>query len=170
MRRESATSIGSRGWGFSLLLLLLLGLPSCRTPQQTVQKERATELIAQQDSVGQLQRKRQQLTVQWWGDEPPKVVREPSAQLLEVAPERVLPTEIQAPHKRGGYTIELQSEEQSDSVSRDTQAQTSSTSSLAQEKSGRHLNLFYLGLALGLTCSLLHIIYRVWRKMRTSII
>lgn len=142
-----------------IVLLLLVLLTSCRASRQTVTEERATEHVTVQDSVAHTEQGRQRLTVKWWG-EPPTT---PVSQLPETHP--LLPTEPQ-PLGGGGYSIELVSEEQSKSVSRDTQAQSSSTSYLAREKSEPNSTVFYLGLALGLSLSVLHIIYRLRRKSK----
>ncbi|MDD7438703.1 MAG: hypothetical protein PUK66_07725 [Bacteroidales bacterium] len=161
MQRESAKVVCSLAMALSMVLTT-----GCRASRQTVSDERTTAETAILDSIAQTVQGRRRLTVQWWGVPPTAVVPNPPIKdtPLSIEPHPTLSTH--EPPKSGGYSIELIEEEQSKSVSRDTQAQTSSSLHLTQTKSEPNSRLFYLGLALGLTLSVLYLIHRVRSKIK----
>ncbi|MBR8764377.1 hypothetical protein IX335_001607 [Porphyromonas levii] len=144
-----------------LLLLLGIALPSCGAGRQSVRETQATTHTVAQDSSVQATQIHRHLAVEWWG-EPPQVER--CLQDTQKLPKHVPIDPL--PLRRGGYSIDLVSEERSQSVGRDTLEQTSSTSYLAREKSGPNRKMFYLGLALGLSLFALYILMRVRSKTK----
>lgn len=161
MLHEITTVADSRSCVVVLLLLLGVALPGCGAGRQSVRETQATTHTVAQDSSAQATQIHRHLAVEWWG-EPPQV--ECCLQDTEKLPKHVPIDPL--PLRRGGYSIDLVSEERSQSVGRDTLEQTSSTSYLAREKSGPNRKMFYLGLALGLSLFALYILMRVRSKTK----
>ncbi|MBR8768864.1 hypothetical protein [Porphyromonas levii] len=161
MLHEITTVADSRSCVVVLLLLLGVALPSCGAGRQSVRETQATTHTVAQDSSAQATQIHRHLAVEWWG-EPPQVER--CLQDTQKLPKHVPIDPL--PLRRGGYSIDLVSEERSQSVGRDTLEQTSSTSYLAREKSGLNRKMFYLGLALGLSLFALYILMRVLSKTK----
>lgn len=130
-------------WG--CLLLLALMMVGCRPTKQVVatQQQAEQQMVATRDSVGLLERQQRRVVeLQWWGDTLP----------LPKGPEGRPPT------VSGGYRItyldESLSEHREESQAKETltRQETAENYLLQQGKSTRRI---YLGLALGLTISLL---------------
>lgn len=126
-------------WG--CLLLLALMMVGCRSTKQAEQ-----QMVATRDSVGLLERQQRRVVeLQWWGDSLP----------LPKGPEGRLPT------ASGGYRITYldeslsQHREGSQATETLTRQESAENYLLQREKSTRRI---YLGLALGLTISLLLVI------------
>ena len=128
-----------------LLILLLPLMVGCRPTKQVVATQQLAEqqVVATRDSVGLLERQQRRVVeLQWWGD----TLRLPKGP--EGAP----------PSASGGYRITYldeslsQHREESQAKETLTRQETAENYLLQQGKSTRRI---YLGLALGLTISLL---------------
>ncbi len=128
-----------------LLILLLPLMVGCRSTKQVVatQQQAEQQVVTTRDSVGLLERQQRRVVeLQWWGDTLP----------LPKGPEGTPPT------VSGGYRItyldESLSEHREESQAKETltRQETAENYLLQQGKSTRQI---YLGLALGLTISLL---------------
>lgn len=131
-----------------LLILLLPLMVGCRPTKQVVATQQQVEqqMVATRDSVGLLERQQRRVVeLQWWGD----TLRLPKG------------PEGRPPTVSGGYRItyldESLSEHREESQAKETLTRQVSAENylLQREKSTRRI---YLGLALGLTISLLVIV------------
>lgn len=121
-----------------LLILLLPLMVGCRSTKQVEQ-----QMVATRDSVGLLERQQRRVVeLQWWGDTLP----------LPKGPEGTPPT------VSGGYRItyldESLSEHREESQAKETLTRQETAENYLLQK-GKSTRKIYLGLALGLTISLL---------------
>lgn len=142
-------------WG--CLLLLALMMVGCRSTKQVVatQQQAEQQMVATRDSVGLLERQQRRVVeMQWWGDTLP----------LPKGPEGTPPT------ISGGYRITYldeslsQHREGAQAMKTLTRQESAENYLLQQGKSTRRI---YLGLALGLTLSLLLIL--VGRRIKKQL-
>lgn len=142
-------------WG--CLLLLALMMVGCRSTKQMVatQQQAEQQVVTTRDSVELLERQQRRVVeLQWWGDTLP----------LPKGPEGAPPT------VSGGYRITYLDEslskhrEESQAKETLTRQETAENYLLQREKSTRRI---YLGLALGLTISLLLIL--VGRRIKKQL-
>ena len=128
-----------------LLILLLPLMVGCRSTKQVMvtQQQAEQQVVATRDSVGLLERQQRRVVeLQWWGDTLP----------LPKGPEGRLPT------ASGGYRItylhESLSQHREGSQATETLTRQESAENYLLQK-GKSTRRIYLGLALGLTISLL---------------
>lgn len=133
-------------WG--CLLLLALMMVGCRPIKQvvTTQQQAEQQVVTTRDSVGLLERQQRRVVeLQWWGDTLP----------LPKGPEG------RPPSASGGYRItyldESLSEHREESQAKETLTRQETAENYLLQK-GKSTRQIYLGLALGLTISLLVIV------------
>lgn len=142
-------------WG--CLLLLALMMVGCRSTKQVVATQQQVEqqMVATRDSVGLLERQQRRVVeLQWWGDTLP----------LPKGPEG------RPPSVSGGYRItyldESLSEHREESQAKETLTRQETAENYLLQK-GKSTRQIYLGLALGLTISLLLIL--VGRRIKKQL-
>lgn len=130
-------------WG--CLLLLALMMVGCRPTKQVVATQQQVEqqMVTTRDSVGLLERQQRRVVeLQWWGD----------TLSLPKGPEG------RPPSASGGYRItyldESLSEHREESQAKETLTRQETAENYLLQK-GKSTRQIYLGLALGLTISLL---------------
>lgn len=128
-----------------LLILLLPLMVGCRSTKQVVatQQQAEQQVVATRDSVGLLERQQRRVVeLQWWGD----TLRLPKK------------TEGRPPTVSGGYRItyldESLSQHREESQAKETLTRQETAKNYLLQK-GKSTRRIYLGLALGLTISLL---------------
>ena len=128
-----------------LLILLLPLMVGCRSTKKVVatQQQAEQQVVATRDSVGLLERQQRRVVeLQWWGD----TLRLPKG------------TEEAPPSASGGYRItyldESLSEHREESQAKETLTRQETAENYLLQK-GKSTRRIYLGLALGLTLSLL---------------